>query len=218
MSPRCPSAIPSLSSGATPRTQPSHDWAVQLDSVTIIGLWTNVPSGGTLEPEQLAFLVAQLKAAPPAKPLLLCLHHPPYSVDAMHGGCAKIGSDIDQAVASAGSPWPTAVLSGHVHDCQFLTRRVDGPVFGPSEASSVLYVVSGNGGYHNRHAIASDYSPGMQVSDEVTVDYADAEHYGFLTLTLDDGVIEGTYTGVMPGVDPSGMDAAVSPGLYSFSI
>jgi membrane-associated phospholipid phosphatase len=50
--------------------------------VTIVGLYTNVPSGGHLEQTQIDWLTGELRDADPKLPLIVCLHHPPYSVDA----------------------------------------------------------------------------------------------------------------------------------------
>lgn len=208
--PQPPAGDPHLEFGRHTQTQPSHDWAVELDAVTIIGLWSNVPSGGHLEPVQQQFLVEQLKAAPVDRPLLVCVHHPPFSIDAHHGGCQHMSDLIDGAVASAGSRWPTMVLAGHVHDCQRFTRTVAGGV-------EVTYLVSGNGGYHNLHAIAGDYRPGMGVAAGVVVDYADASAYGFWMFDVSGGTVSGSYTQVRPGVMPDGSDATVTPDAYKFS-
>jgi hypothetical protein len=214
-SPEAPAGDAELEFGRHTQTQPSHDWALQLEAVTIIGLWSNVPSGGHLYADQVAFLEAQLKAAPTDKPLLLVVHHPPFSVDAMHGGCAELGALIDSAAVSAGSPWPTMVLSGHVHDMQVFSRAQTGAVFGGAAKST--YVVTGNGGYHNLHQLASDATPGEEVGGGVTFEYGDAAHYGFCVFTAGPSGLTFTYTQVTPGAMPDGSDAVVTPDAYAFS-
>jgi Calcineurin-like phosphoesterase len=80
-----------------------------------------VPSGGHLEQSQIAWLTAELAAADPKLPLIVTLHHPPYSVDAHHGGSQKMGAALDSAFRGSGR-LPQLVISGHVHDYQRFTR------------------------------------------------------------------------------------------------
>ncbi len=198
---------PQLEYGRHTQTLPYCEWTLALDAVTIIAVYSNVPDGGHLEPEQVTRLTQELKNAPADKPIILGLHHPPYSVDAHHGGSQRMGQLIDQAVAAAGRG-PDLVLSGHVHDYQRFTRTVNG--------KPVPYIVSGNGGYHNLHQLAGGATPGEQVASDVVFEYGDAKHYGFLKLTVSGGKISGEYIGAKPGSMPDGSDAVVTPGLDSF--
>jgi 3',5'-cyclic AMP phosphodiesterase CpdA len=184
-----PPIDPDLEYGRDTMTQPYCDWTHALEAVTIIGLWSNVPSGGHLYPQQVAWLTAEIKAAPVDRPLIVQLHHPPYSVDAHHGGSAKMGAALDGAFVAAGR-WPELVLSGHVHDAQFFTRKRPG--------GTTTYVVIGNSGYHNTHPLAGDYAPNMDVLGDGSVicNYGDASGWGFLVLALIDGKIHGEYVQV----------------------
>jgi hypothetical protein len=184
--PQLPQGDPEGEFNRDTQTLPYCYWAVQFKSFLLIGLYSNVASGGYLDAEQQAWLTATLKAAPDC-PIFVGLHHPPYSVDAYSGGCAAMGVALDSCFGAAGR-WPTAVLSGHIHDYQRFTRQVS-PI-------AVTYVVSGNGGYHNLHAIAGDYEPGMTAGYEVVVDYADADQWGFVKFTIKGGQVLGTYTKV----------------------
>ncbi len=175
--------------------------------MTIIAVYSNVPDGGHLEPEQVTRLTEELKSAPAGKPIILGLHHPPYSVDAHHGGSQRMGELIDQAVAAAGRG-PDMVLSGHVHDYQRFTRTVNG--------KPVPYIVSGNGGYHNLHQLAQGATVGEEVASDVVFEYGDAKHYGFLKLTVSGGKISGEYIGAKPGSMPDGSDAEITTGLDTF--
>jgi hypothetical protein len=168
-------------------TQPYCDWTLALSAVTIIGVYSNVPAGGHLEPVQTAWLASELAAAPSDRPLIVTIHHPPYSVDAMHGGSKPMGDALDAAFA-ASARTPDLVLNGHVHNYQRFTRKLSG--------KTLAYVVVGNGGYHNLHHLAAGATPGMQVTDEVVFEFGDATHWGFLELTIQGRTIAGSYTAV----------------------
>jgi hypothetical protein len=184
-------------------TQPYCDWTLSLEAVTIVGIYTNVPSGGHLEQSQVDWLTAELKDAPADRPLVVALHHPPYSIDAMHGGSKRMGEALDGAFADAART-PDLVLSGHVHDYQRFTRTLDG-------GGELPYVVIGNGGYHNLHRLAQDAEAGAQLTDEVVFEFGDDKNWGFLELTIDGRKISGAYTAVT-------RDGEVSAGADTFAI
>jgi acid phosphatase type 7 len=202
-----PPADPQLEFGRHTQTEPWCDWTLALQALTIIGLYTNVPSGGHLEQSQIDWLMDEVKSAPSDRPLITALHHPPYSIDAHHGSAPHMREALDSAFDAA-QRWPEVVLAGHVHDFQHFTRQ--------TSAKTVQYVVIGNSGYHNLHQLAADASPGMDLGEGLTFDYGDAASYGFLALTVGAGQISGEYVGVTPGTMPDGSDAEVTPGKYSF--
>lgn len=204
--PEIPPADPQFEYGRHTQTEPWCDWTLELRAVTIIGLYTNVPSGGHLEQTQVQWLTAEVGAAPTDRPLIVTLHHPPYSVDAQHGGSQTMGTALDSAFTGA-RRWPELVLAGHVHDFQCFTRQ--------TPTQTVRYVVIGNSGYHNLHQLVPDATAGMDL-DGVTFDYGDASEYGFLVLTVSGGTISGEYVGVMPGTMADGSDARVTPNKYKF--
>jgi hypothetical protein len=206
-SPEVPPADPQLEYGRHTQTEPWCDWTLELKAATIIGLYTNVPSGGHLEQSQVDWLTSELRTAPADRPLIVTLHHPPYSVDAHHGGSKKMGEALDGAFGRAGR-WPELVLAGHVHDFQCFTRK--------TAEKTVRYVVIGNSGYHNLHQFAADAKAGMDLGGGVTFEYGDAKSYGFLVLTIAAGKISGEYVGVTPGTMPDGSDAHVTPKKYEF--
>jgi hypothetical protein len=183
-------------------TQPYCDWTLALAAVTIVGVYTNVPSGGHLESTQIDWLTGELKAAPADRPLIVALHHPPYSIDAMHGGSQRMGDALDGAFAASGRT-PDLVLSGHVHDYQRFTRTLGG--------KEVPYVVSGNGGYHNLHRLAPDAKPGDQIAGDVRYEFGDDQHWGFLELTVAGHAIAGSYSAVTK-------DGQLTPALDRFTI
>jgi hypothetical protein len=205
--PGTPPDDPQLEFGRHTQTLPYCEWTLQLDTVTIISVYTNVPSGGQLEPEQLQRLTQELKEADANKPVIVGLHHPPYSIDAHHGGSQAMGAALDQAFADAGRT-PELVLSGHVHDYQRFNRTQ-----GEKRSS---YVVSGNGGYHNLHQLAEGAAPGSELAPGLTFEYGDASRYGFVKLTITKGKISGEYVAVKPGAMPDGSDAQITPSADAF--
>jgi hypothetical protein len=205
--PQPPPGDPQLEYGRHTQTLPWCDWTLALQAVTIVGLYTNVPEGGTLEPSQTAWLEAQLSAAATDRPVIVALHHPPLSVDAFHGGSQRMLDALTQAIQSSGR-YPALVLTGHVHDHQRFTWTLDG--------HAITTIVQGNSGYHNLHRLAADAVPGLAVSPEVTFEYGDDRRYGFLTLTVSGGTISGSYTAVTPGTMPDGSDATVTANADRF--
>lgn len=182
-------------------TQPYCDWTLALSAVTIVGVYSNVPSGGHLESVQTSWLASELAAAPTNRPLIVAIHHPAYSVDAMHGGSKRMGDALDGAFAASGRT-PDLVLNGHVHNYQRFTRTLNG--------RSLPYIVIGNGGYHNLHHLAKDATNGMQVADDVVFEFGDAQHWGYLELTVEGQTITGSYTAVTK-------DGQTTPAADSFT-
>jgi hypothetical protein len=205
--PGIPVDDPQLEYGRHTQTLPYCEWTLKLEALTIVAVYTNVPSGGHLATEQVERLTKELASADPDKPLIVGLHHPPYSVDSHHGGSERMGKVLDNAIAEAGRA-PDMVLSGHVHDYQRFSRMIDG--------KRVPYIVSGNGGYHNLHRLANGATPGEELAAGVTFEYGDASRYGFLKLTVQAGKISGEYVAVKPGTMPDGSDADITPAVDVF--
>lgn len=181
--------------GDAPRTtmvQPNVYWTLQSPLFSVVGLYSNVPEGGAIEPDQIAWLVGELKAAPD-QALIVALHHPPYSADAHHGGSERMGKLLDAAFAEA-KRVPDLILSGHVHNYQRFTRTTNG--------RQIPYLVVGAGGYWHLHAMA-DAADGSELkapwdvpdTDLVLDAYSDDRH-GFLRLAVDAKHIAGDYTTV----------------------
>jgi 3',5'-cyclic AMP phosphodiesterase CpdA len=197
--PQAPFCDPEMEYGRHTETQPSHDFTLTLKAATLIGMWSNVVSGGYLFPNQIAWLTAQLKAADPSLPVLVYMHHPCYSVDAMHGGSASMGATLDGIFEA--SRWPDMVVAGHIHDQQsFLRQRPGG---------TTRYVVIGNSGYRNLHAISGDYVAGMDLGGGVTCEYAYADSWGYLKMTASGGKLSGQFVQVA-------LDGTVTP-AFEFS-
>jgi acid phosphatase type 7 len=206
--PQIPTADPQFEFARHTQTQTYCDWNLGLAAVTIVGIYSNVPSGGHFEASQIEWLTAELKAAPDDRPLIVALHHPPYSVDEMHGGSLHMGEALDGAFHGSGRV-PDLVLSGHVHDYQRFSRQFEG--------KTIPYGVIGNSGYHNLHQLAKDAKPGEEIADGVVFEYGDAKEYGFLQISVSGGKLAAEYNGVHPGTMPDGSDSRTTPTKDSFS-
>jgi acid phosphatase type 7 len=208
--PTAPSVDPGLEFGRHTQTQPYCDWTLELAAVTIIAVYTNVPEGGHLAESQTAWLRSELAATPADRRLVVSLHHPPLSVDAHHGGSSKMRQALSDAFASA-DRYPDMILTGHVHNFQHFTWNLAG--------HAITTVVQGNSGYPNKHRLASDAVPGLDVNGDGSVifEYGDASAYGFTILTVDSpGNISAEYVQVTPGSMPDGSDATVTRHAHDF--
>ena len=123
-------------------TQPYPYWTLEAPFVTIVGLYSNVE--GSLDArgrwDQQHYLESQLAAADKKKKLLVAVHHPPFSLDAAHGGSPEILIALDRAFAKSGRT-PDAVITGHVHNYQRFSRKL--------HSGTIPYIVAGAGGYAN---------------------------------------------------------------------
>jgi hypothetical protein len=177
-------------------TQPYVYWTLDTPLATFIGLYSNVD--GLLDArgrnDQQLWLQGQLAAAPTDKCLLVAVHHPPYSLDAVKGGAPDIGAALDSAFTAAGRV-PDAVFSGHVHSYQRFTRVLDG--------RQIPYLVIGAGGYANTsrllHKIETDASgdplpAGFQTTvSGLTLESFDDQEPGFMRVTIDSRTMHGEY-------------------------
>lgn len=178
-------------------TQPYVYWTLEAPFVTIVGLYSNVDGSldgrGTFEQQK--WFENQMATAPKDKCLMVAVHHPPYSLDAPHGGSPEILAAIDRAFESTGR-YPDAVFSGHVHNYQRFTREVDG--------RKIPFVVAGNGGYADSpkavHQLQLDSNRNpiphkrfKTTSDGVFLEYYDAKNPGFLRVTVDQKTLTGEY-------------------------
>jgi hypothetical protein len=179
-----------------PSRQPNVYWTLVHPWLRIIGLYTNVPEGGQLAGDQLAWLVGELRAAPADTITILAMHQPIYSADVTHGSNLALVDVLDRCFRQAGRR-PDAVLTGHAHCYQRFSRRVDG--------HAIPHVVAGAGGYHELHPLGRGIGSlpmplhGMDGLGDVTLeDYEDRAH-GFLTVTVEPGAAEFVYHAVTPG-------------------
>lgn len=142
--------VRSVDAGESPRTamiQPNVYWTLESPFATIIGLYTNVPEGGVVEPDQADWFASELAAAPKDRLLIVALHHPLYSLDTEHSGSKAMATLLKTAIARS-KRRPDAVFTAHVHNYQrFTVADTDGKGVTP-------FFVAGQGGYHNLHKVA----------------------------------------------------------------
>jgi len=182
--------------------QPWPYWTLQAPFVTIIGLYSNIdgsldkPGAHTKSQHQYNWFVDQLKSADPAKCLILAVHHPPFSLDAVHGGYQDILDAIDSAAAASGRA-PDAVFTGHVHNYQRFTRTTG--------SKQCPYVIAGAGGYANTASSMHQLQRDRATADgsfplpfQTTIPDLILENYntvnpGFLRITVDAQILKGEY-------------------------
>jgi hypothetical protein len=180
-------------------TQPYVYWTLHAPFLTIVGLYSNVDGSldGRGASAQQNWLTSQLKAAPTDKCLVVTVHHPPYSLDSVHGGSPDVLHALDTAAQASGR-MPDAVLSGHIHSYQRFTRTV--------QNRQIPYVIAGAGGYANRagllHKLQLDASkkelkiPYPTTEAGVVLEAANTKDAGFLRLTVDATTLTGEYFAV----------------------
>jgi acid phosphatase type 7 len=179
-----------------PSRQPNVHWTLVHPWLRIIGVYANVPEGGRLADDQLAWLIGELRASPADTITVLAMHQPVYSADVTHGSNLDLVATLDDCVREAGRR-PDAVLTGHAHCYQRFTRRVDG--------REVPHVVAGAGGYHELHPLGHGIGAlpmsfdGLPDLDDVTLDAYEDRRHGFLTVTVRPGEAEFAYDTVGGG-------------------
>jgi uncharacterized protein YukJ len=140
-------------SGGVARTtmnQPGVYFQLDAPFVSIVGLYSNCDeSFGYLDQQQKMFLHDALASLKPKREsgqvaaVIIAVHHPPLSFSAKKPSSATMRDDMDAACNAAGL-WPDAVLSGHAHVYQRMTRSVDTG----GTTRQIPYIICGAGGYN----------------------------------------------------------------------
>ncbi|MBV9286321.1 MAG: metallophosphoesterase, partial [Hyphomicrobiales bacterium] len=187
-----------------PRVQlnlPNVYWTLVTPLATIVGLYTNVPEGGSIDSTQQMWVTHEFATAPADRPLIFASHHPIYSFDVYHSGSSKMADVLENAIRDTGRA-PNLVLAGHVHNYQRIEQTI-------APGGPTPFIVTGNGGYHNLHKVHSKV--GDKATDTGAVLKAVNDRcWGFLTLTIDRKTIAGATT----EVDRSG--AVVAGDTFSY--
>jgi acid phosphatase type 7 len=163
---------------------PNPYWTLVTPLATIIGMYTNVPEGGSIDSIQQQWLTNEFATADQGLPLILALHHPIYSFDVFHSGSSKMADVLENAIRDT-SRVPNLVLSGHVHDYQRIEKEI-------APSGPTPFLVTGNGGYHNLHQIHS--ANGTVAADTQAKLIYGKVTWGYLTLTIDKKTIKGEST------------------------
>ncbi len=98
---------------------------------------------------------------------------------------------LENAIRDTGRV-PNLVLTGHVHDYQRIEKTI-------SPEGPTPFIVSGNGGYHNLHAIHSE-NGAVAPDTGAKLIYGQPKKWGFMTLTIDGEKI----TGITTEIDRNG--------------
>ncbi len=183
----------SMSSQRTAMTQPNVYWTLLTPLASIVGLYSNVPEGGRIDPPQSTWLVNELKTLPADVPIIVTLHHPVYSADNFHSGSTHMKELIESAAKQAGRH-PEMVVAGHVHNYQRFTKTMP-------DGAQVPYLVTGAGGYYHLHSMMKVKGESMVTpvvfkdkdGDPATLESYSADHHGFMRLEVTDRLVTGRY-------------------------
>jgi acid phosphatase type 7 len=192
-------------------TQPNVYWTLTTPVATFIGLYTNVPDGGQMDDNQIAWLHSELASAPANKLLILSMHHPIYSAETFHSGSAYLHSVLETAVSQSGR-YPDIVFTAHVHNYQRFTRSWNG--------RSVPFIVAGAGGYHNLHtmdpSVKGQPTPiTMPGPDTLTLDKFCDDQWGYLRVEASADTLTADYFAVQGAGNPAG---ATTTHIDSFTV
>jgi hypothetical protein len=167
--------------------QPNCYWTLNCPLATIVGVYTNVPEGGSIDSVQQQWLTHEFATAPQDKALIVALHHPIYSFDDHHSGSARM-ADVVQHAINDSRRVPNMVLTGHVHNYQRIERNLVGD-------SATPFLVAGAGGYwhlHGMNAADGTKDPGTHAR----LVYSNHKCHSYVTLTVDANTISGIMTSV----------------------
>jgi hypothetical protein len=176
--PRMPPSIERIGRhpGRDTMTQPNCYWTLNTPFFTIIGLYTNVPSGGDVREPQLSWFVNEMRTAPTSKQLIVALHHPVHSVaKGSHAGSKALENLLLHACQESRRV-PKLVLCGHVHNYQRFTTTFLG--------KPCTFVVVGSGG-HAKDRLPPHGNPPVDIphSYPVRLEFATDKDIGFLRIT-----------------------------------
>jgi acid phosphatase type 7 len=150
---------------------------------TFVGLYTNVPEGGSIDSVQQQWVTNEFGTAPDNKALIVCLHHPVYSFDDNHSGSSRMADVLQNAINDTRRV-PNLVMMGHVHNYQRIEKEIIPGVQTP-------FIVSGNGGYFHLHGLTAAAGE----SDDQTgakLIFGDDKNHGYTILSVDSKSISGT--------------------------
>jgi acid phosphatase type 7 len=176
----------SRDSGRPAMQQPFFYWTLTTPFATFIGLYSNVPEHGQLDPAQRAWFQDQMQAADKDKALVVAVHHPIYSFDTYHSGSPNMAKELQDAI-NASRRLPNMVLSAHVHNYQRIELQAAG--------HTIPFFVIGNGGYWNLHHLGA--APGYKDPETEAELMAGIDtRHGFMTFEISAKVINGHFTTV----------------------
>jgi len=226
----------------TAMTQPGVYFTLDAPFVRIIGLFSNaLEDPGVISSEngkwtavpdiQLEFLEAQLKRVKAdnfAGAVLIAVHHPPFSYatavgnsGGKHQGNSVMLGQIDE-ICNAQQVYPHAFLSGHAHNYQRYTRKIE---FNGKQIT-IPFVVCGNSGHNvNPLVQARNGQKPIEPTDGADVSYLDTStiwsqrslvlnkhdqsNYGYLRIAVNAGQLIIVYHPVNQGGQDVGVDQVI---------
>ena len=176
--------------GRDTMTQPNCYWTLNTPFFTMIGLYTNVPSGGVVREPQVSWFNNEMKSADQNKPLIVAMHHPVHSVatNLSHKGSQEMAKLLTDA-CNFSKRVPELVLAGHVHNYQRFTTEIN--------SKKCVFVVAGCGG-HAKDPLDMEVSKDTPAPNDpgVTVNFATRNYVGFLRMTATPKKLTGEYIAV----------------------
>jgi len=164
-------------------SQPNVYFTLDCPFATVVGMYTNVPEGGSIDSIQQQWLTNEFATAPADKALIVALHHPIYSFDAYHSGSPRMADAVQHAINDSRRV-PNLVLTAHVHNYQRFERSL-------VKSSKTPFLVIGHGGYYNLHNLTAQ--PGTtDAATGATLIAANDQQHGYSILTVDAETITGT--------------------------
>jgi acid phosphatase type 7 len=164
-------------------SQPNVYFTLDCPFVTIVGMYTNVPEGGSIDSIQQQWLTNEFATAPADKAFLVALHHPIYSFDAYHSGSSRMADAVQQAINDS-RRIPNMILTAHVHNYQRFERSL-------VKVSPTPFMVIGHGGYYNLHNLTAPPGTTDSATGATLVAGNDQQH-GYSILTVGPDSISGT--------------------------
>ena len=166
--------------------QPNVYFTLLTPYATIIGLYTNVPEGGSIDSIQQQWFTNEMDKADEDKALIVALHHPIYSFDDHHSGSTRM-ADVLQHGINDSRRVPNAVFTAHVHNYQRIEQKIGN--------FHVPFFVVGNGGYHHLHHLNSAVGTSAEDSQAKLI-YGNDKTWGYLTVTVDGEHLSGEATAI----------------------
>ena len=157
-------------------SQPNVYFTLNAPFVTMVGMYTNVPEGGSIDSVQQQWLTNEFANAPEDRALIVALHHPVYSFDDHHSGSARMADAVQHAINDSRRV-PNMVLNAHVHNYQRIERKITGKQPTP-------FMVIGHGGYFHLHGLNAKVGAVDNQTGAKLVAANDQVH-GYATLTVD---------------------------------
>jgi hypothetical protein len=152
--------------------------------------WSLLKYSGWTIKDQYNWFVKELATASTNKALIVGVHHAPFSADDEHSGSDTILKVLDRAFEES-KRLPDIVISGHVHNYQRFTRKLD--------KHQIPYIVLGNSGHWKLHRLQTHDGNRIKTpfklpdrDDAVLEKYCDDE-YGFMRLHVSAKKLEGKF-------------------------